>query len=273
LHDCVTMRYFFHIGFNGYHYRGWQRQAGATTVQEIVEATLGQALKTTVSIMGCGRTDAQVHASQFFFHADIEKEWDYDLVFRLNKLLPDDIAIYEIIPVEDTRHARFDATRRTYNYFIHTRKDPFLAMVSSLYLEKNLDTAKMKEAAAILLRYDDYGALCKTPADYRTTICKVTSATLFVNGAGDKFRFQISANRFLGRMFRIIMGKFLEIGRGALAVSEFEHYLISKQTPPILEPAYPQGLWLSKVTYPYLDIASKSEFMTSVHAEEAWDPI
>ena len=221
--------------------------------------------------MGCGRTDAQVHASQFFFHADIEEVWDYDLLFRINKTLPDDIAVFEIIPVKDNHHARFDATQRTYDYFIHTYKDPFLSNTSSLYQEKNLNLEKMKEAVSLLMKYHDYRALCKTPDEYRTTICKVTSAQLFSDAAGDKFRFQISADRFLGKMIRIIMGKLLVIGRGELSVEEFEGYLISKRTPDTFEPAYPQGLYLSKVTYPYLDIAPRTEFSTILHSNvDAW---
>lgn len=210
--------------------------------------------------MGCGRTDAQVHASQFFFHVDISKEWDYDLMFRINKTLPNDIAVFEIIPVKENQHARFDATQRTYDYFIHTYKDPFLSNFSSLYLERNLNLEKMKEAVSLLTRYHDYRALCKTPDDYRTTICKVTAATLFSDVSGDRLRLQISADRFLGKMIRIIMGKLLVIGRGELSVEEFESYLISKKTPETFEPAYPQGLYLSKVTYPYLDIPPRTEF-------------
>ena len=254
------MRYFFHIGFKGYNYRGWQRQPKAINVQQVIEEALSQILKIPISIMGCGRTDAQVNASQFFFHADIEKEWDYDLLFRINKTLPDDIAVFEIIPVADNKHARFDATMRTYDYFIHTYKDPFLNSVSSLYLERNLNLQKMKEAVSLLPTYHDYRAFCKTPDIYRTTICKVTSATLFSDASGDKFRFQISADRFLGKMIRIIVGKLLVIGRGELSVEEFESYLISKKTPETFEPAYPQGLYLAKVTYPYLDIPPRTEF-------------
>ena len=212
--------------------------------------------------MGCGRTDAQVHASQFFFHLDVDKEWDFDLLFRLNKNLPPDISVFDILPMEDNRHARFDATQRTYDYFIHTYKDPFLSTTSALYLEKNLDLDKMKEATALLPTYDDYRALCKTPNDHKHTVCNVTSATLFTDTRGDKIRFQISANRFLGKMIRIIMGKLLAIGSGELSVEEFEGYLISKETPLTIEPAYPQGLYLSKVTYPYLDIPPRTEFST-----------
>lgn len=254
------MRFFFHIGYNGYNYRGWQRQPGILNVQQELETTISQVLKSPVSIMGCGRTDAMVHATQYFFHLDVEKEWDFDLLFRLNKNLPDDIAIFEIIPVKDDQHARFDAIKRTYDYFIHTYKDPFLSSVSTLYLEKNLDLNKMKEATALLTQYNDFRAFCKTPADYDHTICNVTSARLFSDTTGDKLRFQISANRFLGRMIRIIVGKLLEIGNGVLSVEEFEHYLRTKETPKTIEPAYPQGLYLSKVTYPYLDIPPRTEF-------------
>jgi tRNA pseudouridine38-40 synthase len=268
------LRYFFHIGFNGYRYRGWQSQPVALNVQQVVESTLSKIVKEPMSIMGCGRTDAQVHASQFFFHVDIVKVWDYDLLFRINKTLPDDIALFEIIPVQDNQHARFDATQRTYDYFIHTYKDPFLSTGSALYLERNLNLTKMKEAVSLLPRYHDYRALCKTPAIYRTTICKVTSAALFADASGDRLRFQITADRFLGRMIRIIMGKLLMIGRGELSVEEFESYLITKRTPETFEPAYPQGLYLSKVTYPYLDIPPRSEFSTILQNNvDAWQAL
>lgn len=253
------MRYFFHIGFHGRNYRGWQRQAKAHNIQQVVEEALSQIIKVPVFITGCGRTDAQVHASQFFFHVDIEKEWDFDLVFRLNKTLPDDIAVFDIIPVGEKQHARFDAALRTSDYFIHTYKDPFLSPVSSLYLEKDLDLEKMKKAASLLPQYQDYKGLCKSPDNYRTTICKVTSSTLFSDERGSQLRFQISSDRFLGKMIRIIVGKLLLIGRGELSVDEFESFLITKNTPLVLEPAFPQGLYLSKVTYPFLDLPLRTE--------------
>jgi tRNA pseudouridine38-40 synthase len=258
----LSSRFFFHIGYSGYYYRGWQRQANTTgkSVQEVIEAAMTKVLKEPISIMGCGRTDALVHASQFFFHTDIEKEWDYDLLFRLNKTLPDDIALFEIIPMDDNSHARFDATLRSYDYFIHTYKNPFLNSSSSLYLVKGLNLDEMKKAVSILTQYNDYRAFCKTPNVYRTTICNVTAAQLFVDSSGDRIRFHISANRFLGRMIRIIVGKLLEIGKGELSTEEFESWLITKQTPKVLEPAHPQGLFLSKVTYPYLDIPSRADF-------------
>jgi len=271
------LRFFFHIGYNGFYYRGWQRQAkgpSGPNIQEIIEAAMTKVLKEPISIMGCGRTDAMVHASQFFFHTDIQKEWDYDLVFRLNKTLPDDIAVFEIMPMQEQHHARFDATARTYDYFLHTYKDPFLSISSSLYLEKNLNLSEMKRAVALLTQYNDYRAFCKTPDVYRTTICNVTSSQLFADANGDRLRFQISANRFLGRMIRITMGKLLEIGKGELSVDEFESYLITKQTPRLIEPAHPQGLYLSKVTYPYLDIPQRSDFSAIQQSRtDQWQPV
>lgn len=253
-------RYFFHIGFNGAAYRGWQIQAEALNVQGVVEAAISKVLKEDITVMGCGRTDALVHASQFFFHADIVQEWDFDLLFRLNKILPADIAVFEIIKVHPNAHARFDATQRTYDYFIHTYKDPFLEQCSALYLLRNLDRDKMKEAVAMLPLYDDYRSFCTTPAKHRTTICQVSSAGLWTDASGDRIRFQISGNRFLSSMVRIIAGKIIAIGTGEFTVAEFEHALRHQPVQKTIEPAYPQGLFLSSVKYPFLDVLPRTDF-------------
>ncbi|MBF9252546.1 tRNA pseudouridine synthase A [Pontibacter sp. 172403-2] len=252
------MRYFFHIGYNGAAYKGWQRHPYGVNVQQVLEDSLQRILKVPVAIVGCGRTDAGVHASQFFFHLDVEQPWAFDLLFRLNKVLPPDIAVFDILPMTGKPHARFDAIRRSYDYFIHTYKDPFLSPVSSLYLVNNLNLDAMKAATALLPLYKDYSALCLTPADQDSTICHVTEAGWFSDNNGDRLRFQISANRFLSRMIRIIVGKLLQVGTGALRVEEFESYLATERTPKALTPAYPQGLYLSKITYPYLNLPPRS---------------
>jgi tRNA pseudouridine38-40 synthase len=164
-------------------------------------------------------------------------------------------------------HARFDATQRAYNYFIHTYKDPFLSGFSSLYLEPNLDLDKMKAATALLPLYNDYRCFCKMPDRNDNTICNVSSAEFFVDPKGDRLRFHISANRFLGKMVRIIMGRLLEIGTGKMSVDEFENYLIKKETPQIIIPAHPQGLYLSKVTYPYLDLPPRTSFLATLETD------
>jgi tRNA pseudouridine38-40 synthase len=254
------LRYFVHIGYKGTNYFGWQRQPDKLSVQEILEDNLSKIFKMPITIFGCGRTDAGVHASQYFFHMDIEKPWNFDLFFRLNRILPDDIALFDIIPVEGQPHARFDAIQRSYDFFIHTYKDPFLSQSSSLYLRKGFNLHEMKKAVDLLPNYEDYRAFCKSPDKNEHTICRVSSASLYTNSSGDRIRFQISSNRFLGRMIRIIARKLIEIGDGTLSVDEFESHLISRNIPSKILPAHPQGLFLSKVSYPFLDLEPKSKF-------------
>jgi tRNA pseudouridine38-40 synthase len=256
------LRYFFHIAYQGQYYNGWQRQPDVKSVQEVLENTLHKILKVPTTIFGCGRTDAQVHASQYFFHADIEKECDFDLLFRLNKALPDNIAIYDIIKMEGKPHARFDAIHREYDYYIHTYKDPFLSNQSSLYLYPSLDLEKMSQAAKLLLKYKDFRPFCTHPDKNEHTICHVTAAGIFVNTKGDRIRFNISSNRFLGKMIRILTGKLLKIGNGELSIDEFENHLVTLEIPKILRPAHPIGLYLSKVNYPYLNLPPRTDFLT-----------
>jgi len=159
-------------------------------------------------------------------------------------------------------HARFDAVLRTYDYFIHTRKDPFLSDFSSFYPLKDLDFDQMKSAIALLPKYTDYKTFCKSPDRNEHTICNVHSATLFTDDAAGKIRFNISANRFLGKMVRTIVGRLLKIGNSALTVDEFEYYLKHPDEPQAITPAHPQGLYLTKVTFPYLDITPATTFIT-----------
>lgn len=267
------MRYFVHISYKGTRYFGWQNQPNKVSVQEVLETSISKIFKFPVIVYGCGRTDAGVHASQFFFHVDIEQEWDFDLLFRWNRILPDDIAIFDIIPVEGQPHARFDAVRRTYDYFIHTYKDPFLSESSALYSLPDLNLTAMKKAVTLLPKYNDYRAYCKSPDKNEHTICNVSSALLFTNPNGNRIRFQISSNRFLGRMIRILTRKLLEIGSGTLTVDEFESHLISKQTPALILPAHPQGLYLSKVTYPFLDLPVKGDFRVDNASKNFWTEV
>ncbi len=252
------MRYFFHTAYQGANYHGWQRNKDVITVQEVIESKLAQILKVPVTVNGCGRTDALVNASQYFFHADIDADCDETFLFRLNRILPADISVFSAIAMEGLPHARFDATERRYEYFIHTYKDPFLNNCSAQYLNLKLDSLKLKEATAILLKYEDYRSFCTSPDKNEHTVCHVKSAAWYTNSDQTQLRFQIASNRFLSKMVRIIIGQLLKVAQGEQSVADFENYLIRKETPRILSPAHPQGLYLSKVIYPYLDLTSKS---------------
>jgi tRNA pseudouridine38-40 synthase len=206
---------------------------------------------------------------------DVAKQWNFDMIFRLNKMLTEDIAVFEIIPMVGLPNAQKDAIQRTYDYFIHTFKNPFLHGLSALYPLKNPDFIKMKQAVNLLPKYDDYSAFCKSPDKNPSNICDISSAKLFVAKNGDKIRFQITSNRFLKGMVRIIVKKLIDIGEGELTVDEFEGYLAGTTTPREAVPAYPQGLYLSKVTYPYLDLPPRTEFSTIFqnNVDDAWKEI
>ncbi|WP_316801326.1 tRNA pseudouridine synthase A [Pedobacter frigidisoli] len=264
------MRYFFHIAYQGQHFSGWQKQPNVKSVQEVIEQTLFRILKTPTPVFGCGRTDAHVHASQFFFHADIAQELDFDLLYILNKALPYNISVFDIIKMEGKPHSRFDAVQRRYDYFVHTRKDPFLSNQSSFYQLDNLDFEKMNTVVKLLPQYKDYRAFCTHPDKYEHTICNVMDARLYLNAKRDRFRFHIASNRFLGKMIRITMGKILMVGKGELSIDEFESELINLKATKLSLPAHPTGLYLSKVTYPYLNLEPGTEIIPVVQGAE-WE--
>ena len=246
------MKYFIHLAYKGTGYHGWQRQPKHPSVQGVLENALERMLGKKTNCIGCGRTDAGVHASQFFCHIKTEKEFDFDPVFRLNKMLPDDVAIYGFIPVPKNAHAQRGAISRTYTYHIHTSKDPFLSEVSSFYPKENLETEIMEKAIRLLPSYPDYHSSCKQPHLYKSTICKISSASLQVDGDIEKLIFEITADRFLRGMVRIILGNVLEVGYGRMTLQEFENCLITGRPAKHFNMAYPQGLYLSEIVYPFL---------------------
>jgi tRNA pseudouridine38-40 synthase len=251
-------RYFLHLAFNGKSYHGWQRQPNAISVQETIETALQRVLKRPVPVLGCGRTDALVHASQYFCHADLPATFAFDATERFNRAFPADISLFDVLTVAPKANARFDATERTYDYFLHFEKDAFLDGRSTWLHDVALNTAAMRQAVGVLTRYDDYYAFCKSPAKFNTTICRVKAAGLWVSADGKRLRFQITANRFLTGMVRIIVGRLLEVGRNRMSVEQFEHHLRDKKTPRCITGAFPQGLYLSKICYPYLEMPQRT---------------
>ena len=264
------MRYFIHLSYRGTNYRGWQTQTEKIpTVQIIIEKALSSIFKTAIYVIGCGRTDAEVHASQYFAHFDTETKWDFDLIFRLNKVLPNDISVHDIISVEKRQHARFDARRRSYDYFIHTVKNSFLNHFSTmLYEEDKLDIELMSKAVNLIKQQKDFAAFCITPDAHKSTECLIFNVELYTNQDNTKIRFHIEANHFLRGMIRILVGYLLNIGTKKITMDYFESLFISKQTPKRFDVAPPQGLFLTKVEYPFLKLPMNDIFFGQ--KEEAW---
>lgn len=200
--------------------------------------------------MGAGRTDTGVHAKQMFAHFDFEETLENDfLVNKLNAYLPKDIVVYKIVPVSEEAHARFDATKRTYEYHIHTYKNAF-ENESSWHHHQHLNLEKMNEASKILFDHEDFQCFSKSNTDVKTYNCKIVEAHWERNN--EKIIFTISADRFLRNMVRAIVGTMVEIGSGKKNIDDFKKILESKDRNQAGPSAPAHGLYLTQVKYPYL---------------------
>lgn len=261
------MRYFIHLGYDGTPYSGWQKQDNTlNTVQEVLEQTLAQLFRKPVVAYGCGRTDTGVHASQYILHINLDEPPAFDLKYRLNKNLPDDIAVFDVVEVAEDQHARYDATARTYDYFIHWKKDPVLIRYSNFYEDLELDIERMKQAAALIQSTTDCKPLCKQPDLYDNTLCQISHCAVFADEASGRLRFTITSNRFLRGMVRFSVFFLVKVGSGEMSMAEFEAILRQEKELSQKQPALPHGLFLSKVEYPYLAFEETHQLIRMLRA-------
>jgi tRNA pseudouridine38-40 synthase len=242
------MRYFIWFGYDGTRYHGWQIQPNGVTVQDELQRCLSLLLRESVSVVGAGRTDAGVHARVMAAHFDTEVAIDPSLLtMKLNGLLPYDIGVDRIECVAPEMHARFSASSRTYYYYIHTKKNPFIRQYSC-ELHYQLDFERMNEAGRLLLKYEDFGAFCKAGSDVKTTLCQVTRAE-WVQTSATTWYFVITANRFLRNMVRAVVGTLIEVGRGRMTLDEFRRVIEGKQRTMAGESMPAKALFLVRVEY------------------------
>ncbi len=245
----MNYRYFIYLSYNGAHYHGWQIQPNGITVQERLNKALSTVLRHEVEIVGAGRTDAGVHARLMVAHMDLQEALPNPaaLAFRLNGVLPNDISIQKIVPVIEEAHARFDATSRTYEYWLVTKKNPFLHdWAAKIYAD--LDFAAMNEAAKCLYDYIDFTSFSKLHTDVKTNNCKIMRAEW--KQRGEMWVFTIQADRFLRNMVRAIVGTLLQVGRGKMTTDEFKAVIEAKDRGKAGTSAPAEGLYLIDVGYP-----------------------
>lgn len=243
------MRYFIELQYDGAAYCGWQRQTSEPSVQGTIEQKLSMLLRVPTEIVGAGRTDTGVNASFYVAHFDCEQPIAdvKHLVYKLNKVLPDDIAILDIREVEPSKHARFDARQREYTYLLTPNKSPFRRF-SAWYYAVELDVESMNMAAELLLSYDDFTSFAKLNSNNKTNICHITHARWEREPDGT-LRFTIRADRFLRNMVRAIVGTLVDVGRGRYTVAEFEDIIRSRDLSRCSAGAPACGLFLSDVQY------------------------
>ncbi len=246
------MRYFIQLSYNGTNYHGWQLQPNAITVQEVLDKSLSLLCGHPVFSLGCGRTDAGVHARDFYAHFDTDKEITNDLLVNINGILPKDIAAKRFIKVADDAHARFDATSRSYEYHMHFKKDPFKEGFSYYFNYRNKPSVElMNEGAKIIMEYEDFACFSKVSTDVFTTICKITEAYWEQDDEGALI-FHISANRFLRNMVRAIVGTLLDYGVGKMDEAGLRQIILNKNRSLAGTSVPGNGLYLTNIIYPYL---------------------
>jgi tRNA pseudouridine38-40 synthase len=245
------MRYFAQIAYRGTHFNGWQSQkSDARTVQEEIEKALNTLSSQYIPIVGCGRTDSGVHASDYYFHFDSEDNWE-DKAYRLNALLDYDVAVYKIFRVEPEAHARFDAIQRTYHYHLHTYKNPFSRGLSYHYHGK-IDLDRLNLAASLLIGYDDFTTFCKSGSDVKHKRCNITKAEWTTDSKSREYKFEIKANRFLRGMVRLIVGTCLNISRNKVTLDDLRDALDKKKSCPYPWSVPAEGLYLQEIEYPFI---------------------
>lgn len=241
------MRYFIQFSYFGKAYHGWQKQPNAITVQQVLEESLSTLLRSKTEVVGAGRTDAGVHARELFAHFDSAHLDTQDLVLRLNNYLPADIAIKAILPVKKEAHARFDATQRTYEYWISQEKNPFY-FENAHFVWSKLNIDAMNVAASIMMEYTDFECFSKSNTDVKTFLCEIKRATW--ENKGDKLVFTVTANRFLRNMVRAIVGTLLEVGRRKISPEAVRSIIESKDRGKAGASVPAKGLYLTKIQYP-----------------------
>ncbi len=243
------MRYFLQLSYNGKNYSGWQRQDNAVSVQEVLEKNLSKIFGGTIDITGCGRTDTGVHANEYFAHFDTEKTLADNFLYRINSMLPFDIAIKNIFEVKPDAHARFDAHSRTYKYFIHFEKNPFLDETSFLIHDRRPDIDKMNHCIQQLTGEHDFSTFEKKGSDNITSDCKLENAAWSATATG--LVFTITANRFLRNMVRRITAALLMVGFDKMSEQELINAVLNTEPLEVKIAVPAKGLFLWKIEYEF----------------------
>lgn len=244
-------RFFVKASYDGTDFSGWQSQPNAITVQGEIENAIALISREQIPIVGCGRTDAGVHASEYYFHLDM-KQWDDNIMYKLNGILPHSIKLISYSEVEPGCHARFDAVSRSYTYYVHGDKDPFQKRYSSRIVGANdFSILKLNEVSEMIMMFDEFYPFCKSNHDAKTLQCRITKGQ-WTRVNSNNLKFEISANRFLRGMVRLIVGACINVQKGKINISDVEKALECQTRLTKSWSAPSEGLFLSKIEYPFL---------------------
>ena len=247
----MTYRYFITLAYNGLAYSGWQIQPNGVTIQQWIENGLAAIAGLNTGVTGCGRTDAGVHASQFYAHFDHQDAFSASelehLALRLNRYLPQDIVVFKIAPVIPGAHARFSALWREYEYLVIRDKDPF-RFQQAYFVHGELNVEAMNYAGNLLKGKHDFQSFSKVNTQVNNFVCDIHSAKW--EEKAHVLQFTIRADRFLRNMVRAIVGTMLDVGRRKITSADFQQIINSKNRCEAGYSVPAKGLTLTGVGYP-----------------------
>ena len=237
------------MGFRGTNYHGFQRQPNGITVQEVVETALSKLFNEPVTIQGCSRTDTGVHAKEYCFTMQAEKQLpERNFIRGACGYLPEDISIYRVEEMPADFHARFSCKAKEYMYRIHNSesKNPFTTDLELLYRRK-LDIPLMQEAAQHFIGTHDFATFCTNCTEKQNTIRTIYDIT--IEKQGNTVILLVKGNGFLYNMVRILVGTLLSVNEGRITASELDALLASRNRVLAGITAQAHGLYLNRVFY------------------------
>lgn len=241
-------RYLLKISYDGTSFHGWQVQPNGITVQQTLCEASGKMLGTQISVTGCSRTDAGVHAKEFFCHFDFEKCLPPSaFIDGLNSLLPLSVRVIDAKTVSGDFHARYSAKGKTYSYYIDTSavQSPFSSRYS-LHYPYELDVDKMNEFCNTLVGKHDFAGFSSSKRTVEDTVRTVSEC--FVKREDNFIVLTVTADGFLYNMVRIIVGTAIEAGRGKLD-EKITEIINSLDRADAGDTVPAKGLFLEKVYY------------------------
>lgn len=239
----------FNISYNGTNYHGYQVQNNAITVAQTLQNAIEKVIKVRQDIVGCSRTDAKVHANNYYFNMKTESKIPTDkFVIALNSVLPDDICIKNCREVSNSFHARYNCTSKEYIYKIWNNKikNPFLKDLA-LHYKIPIDVMYMNKCAKEFIGTYDFKSFCSSGAKEMSTIRTIYDCSVLKDN--DVVVFKVRGDGFLYNMVRIMVGTLIELQEQSQDISIIKDIIYSKDRTKAGRTCKPQGLYLNQVFY------------------------
>ena len=246
----MKQNYKMTLSYDGTRFYGWEHQPTTDmTIQGKMESVLSLMVQSEVEVIGCGRTDAGVHAKNMVCNAHFDTQMNTDEIRDyLNRYLPDDICVKEVRIASDRFHSRYNAIGKTYCYTCYIGDvKPVFNRKYVYVLDQKPDIQEMKKAAEYLIGTHDFASFCSNPRMKKSTVRKVDR--IEIQKRGDLLTLTFHGSGFLQHMVRILTGTLLEVGYGKRTSESISELIDAKDRKLAGFTAPAKGLCMMQVDY------------------------